>query len=171
MRYSSVGPATLCSRRRAVLTFGRVLYVVTNREQFVPRGHVLAMELAAFVFEAAHQSVEMGGDTEVRRARRALHRSRSRNEDFEVVHASEQILRLFQRADARGGVRPAKLARNLHPVAQLFDHDAHVVQAIRQVDARRMLNGDTQADGAARGALVGGGDALGIRKAAPRGVP
>ena len=82
---------------------------------------------------------------------RALDAANARNQHLVVVHASEQVLRLLQRPDPRHRARSAEFARDFQRIAQLLDGDAHLVQAIRQVEPGGVLNRLAETDGAPRG--------------------
>lgn len=75
----------------------------------------MAVQLAAFDLEQTNQAIEIAEQTQVRRRWGALHSTGARDQDLEVVHASEQILGTLQGCDlsayaSERGARPATTA-------------------------------------------------------------
>ena len=104
----------------------------------------MAVQLAAFGLEAPHQAIELARQPQVRPDWGSLHGAGARNEDLEVVHSSEQVLRLLERTNRSHRSRAAQVANQLHRIPQLLDGYANLVQAIGQVNAGGVVDGRAQ---------------------------
>jgi hypothetical protein len=104
----------------------------------------MAVTLPALGFKTANQPIETRREPQIGGARRTLDCAHPTDQHFEVVHPSEEVLRLFQHRDARHRARTAHLAHQLEPVPQLLYGDTNVVQAIRQVQTGGVLDRDTK---------------------------
>src|SRR4051812_39977059 len=97
----------------------------------------MAMQLPALGFEPAYKPVQIRRHFQRGRTGRALNAARPRDEDFEIVHAAEQVLCILQRTEASGfSGDVAELQR----IPQLLDRDANLVQTVRKIKACGILD-------------------------------
>ncbi len=129
----------------------------------------MAVQLAALGFKATHQSIELARQPQVRPDRRSLHGARARDEDLEIVHPSEQVLRFLEGTDGGHRPRAAQVADQFHPIPQLLHRDAHVVQTVGQVDPGGVVDRGAQPRRSPRCALARRREPLRIAHASPRG--
>src|SRR5262245_19181067 len=139
---------------------------IAHRDQSRASGHVVAVQLAAFGFQPTYESIEVSRHLQCRRARRALDAPRPRNEDLQVVHASQQVLHVPQRPQRCRIARPAVTRDRieLERIPQLFDGDSHVVKSIRKVHSRRVFDGGAEPTRTSRRPFTRPRDSLGIMR-------
>ena len=131
-----------------------------NRNEPLAQCHVVAVTLPALGFKTTNQPIETPREPQVGGARRTLDRAHAPYQHFEVVHPSEEVLRLFQHRDTGHRARTTHLAHQLEPVTQFLDSYADVVQPIRQVQAGGVVDRDAKLYGTPARALLRRREAL-----------
>jgi hypothetical protein len=126
------------------------LRVFTDGNELLSKCYVVAVKRPALCFETANQPIQVSREPQVRGIRGTLHRPDPTDEDFEIVHPAEQFLRFFQGRDTRSCARRRQLPHKLQRVPEFLDSDAHIMESIRQIQARRVIDRRGQPYRAAR---------------------
>jgi hypothetical protein len=110
------------------------------------------------VLQPADQLIEIGRHLETGDPSGSLEGPHPRRQHFEIVHASQEFLRLSQNAETcrcssggDGRCDPARrcpgipqFPHQLHGVSELLHSYPHFVQSIRKIDAGCVLNGGAE---------------------------